>query len=40
MSGFAPGHLTAKDTDNLTRIHSVVKGGKVFSPDDLMRSIR
>jgi imidazolonepropionase-like amidohydrolase len=29
-----------KDTDNLTRITSVVKGGKVFSPDELMKSIR
>ncbi|HEX3060395.1 MAG TPA: amidohydrolase family protein, partial [Usitatibacter sp.] len=29
-----------KDTDNLARITSVVKGGKVFSPDELMKSIR
>jgi imidazolonepropionase-like amidohydrolase len=29
-----------KDTDNLARISSVVKGGKVFSPDELLKSIR
>jgi imidazolonepropionase-like amidohydrolase len=29
-----------KDTDNLTRVHSVVKGGKEFLPEELMKSIR
>lgn len=29
-----------KGTGNLARIAGVVKAGKLFSPDDLMRSIR
>ena len=28
------------DTDNLSRIHRVIKGGTVFDPDELIRSIR
>jgi imidazolonepropionase-like amidohydrolase len=30
----------AQDVNNLSRIHSVIKAGKAFSPDELMKSIR
>jgi imidazolonepropionase-like amidohydrolase len=29
-----------QDVANLARVHRVVKGGRVYSPDDLMRSLQ